>query len=157
MKKLLSIILFGLGLVAGLKHATAATPGATTASTPDLTCRVQAKEVAKQTYNDCMGEAKAAQAEQIRKEYQLKLKNLKAQYQRDLKKTGVASKAATKAATAPTKTAKATKKTVATPVHVVPEDAAIENDGSETVETISIAPPESSDTAAEGFSDESTL
>lgn len=91
MKTFFAILLFAVGLFAGLKHATAA-------QSPDLVCRAQAKEVAKQTYTDCITSAKAAQTEQLRKAYQSKLKALKSQYEADLKKVG-GKKATAKAAT----------------------------------------------------------
>jgi hypothetical protein len=52
-------------------------------STPaaDNQCRIQAKEMAIKTYQNCVSDVKAARIEEIRKEYQDKLDELKKQYE----------------------------------------------------------------------------
>lgn len=52
----------------------------------ELSCRTKAKEVAAQTYNSCVTDARAVQIEKIRKEYQKQLTELKTKYDRELKK-----------------------------------------------------------------------
>lgn len=48
-------------------------------------CRSQAKEMAMQTYQSCLNDARAAQVEQLKKEYQQKLKALKTDYEKQIK------------------------------------------------------------------------
>lgn len=55
-------------------------------STIELMCRNQAKEIAAETYKNCVTENKQQQIEQIRKEYQAKLSDLKNHYDQELKK-----------------------------------------------------------------------
>jgi hypothetical protein len=66
------------------------TLGAATAfaqqSSSELTCRAKAKEIASQAYSGCTSEAKKTQIDQIRKDYQKQLTDLKAKYDRELKK-----------------------------------------------------------------------
>jgi hypothetical protein len=50
----------------------------------DNQCRVQAKEIAIQTYQTCVSETRAAKVEQIRKEYQEKIIELKKQYESEI-------------------------------------------------------------------------
>ena len=57
-------------------------------SSMELTCRAKAKEIAAQTYSGCVTEARNTQIEQIRKDYQKQLADLKAKYDRELKKIG---------------------------------------------------------------------
>src|SRR5688500_10763984 len=52
----------------------------------ELQCKAQAKEVALQTYQSCITENRAAQIDTLRKEYQLKLNELKEHYNKELKK-----------------------------------------------------------------------
>lgn len=52
----------------------------------ELTCRNQAKELAAETYKNCVTEHRQSQVEQIRKEYQQKLSDLKSHYDGELKK-----------------------------------------------------------------------
>lgn len=52
----------------------------------DLMCRAKAKEVAAETYRGCVTEAKTQQIEQIKKDYQEKLKAMKQDYENELKK-----------------------------------------------------------------------
>jgi hypothetical protein len=57
-------------------------------SSAELTCRAKAKEAAAQTYSGCVTEARNTQIDQIRKDYQKQLSDLKAKYDRELKKVG---------------------------------------------------------------------
>lgn len=52
----------------------------------ELSCRSQAKEIAAETYKNCVTEHRQSQVEQIRKEYQNKLAELKSHYDGELKK-----------------------------------------------------------------------
>mgnify|MGYP000874321108 CR=1 FL=1 len=52
----------------------------------ELLCRNQAKEIAAETYKNCVTEQRQGQVEQIRKEYQQKLADLKSHYDGELKK-----------------------------------------------------------------------
>ncbi len=52
----------------------------------ELLCRNQAKEIAAETYKNCVTEQRQSQVEQIRKEYQQKLADLKSHYDGELKK-----------------------------------------------------------------------
>jgi hypothetical protein len=85
-------------------------------SSSDLTCRAKAKEIAAQTYSGCVTETRNTQIDQIRKDYQKQLTDLKAKYDRELKKVGgkantsaAATKAAPAASAATGSTPKATK------------------------------------------------
>lgn len=64
----------------------------------ELTCRNQAKELAAETYKNCVTEHRQSQVEQIRKEYQQKLSDLKSHYDGELKKvsSGKATKSVSK-------------------------------------------------------------
>ncbi len=55
-------------------------------SSADLTCRSQAKEIAVQTYQTCVTTARQQRVDEIRKEYQAKLTDLKSHYDSELKK-----------------------------------------------------------------------
>jgi len=57
-------------------------------SSMELTCRARAKEIAAQTYSSCVTDARNTQIDQIRKDYQKQLTDLKAKYDRELKKIG---------------------------------------------------------------------
>jgi len=57
-------------------------------SSMELTCRTKAKEIAAQTYSSCVTESRNAQIDQIRKDYQKQLTDLKAKYDNELKKVG---------------------------------------------------------------------
>lgn len=57
-------------------------------SSMELTCRAKAKEIAAQTYSGCVTEARNTQIDLIRKDYQRQLADLKAKYDRELKKVG---------------------------------------------------------------------
>lgn len=52
----------------------------------ETSCRIKAKEIAANTYRACVVDQKNSQIEQIKKEYQLKLRALKAHYESELKK-----------------------------------------------------------------------
>lgn len=52
----------------------------------ELMCRNQAKEIASETYKNCVTEHRQSQVEEIRKEYQEKLSELKSHYDVELKK-----------------------------------------------------------------------
>lgn len=53
-------------------------------ASPDNQCRIQAKEIALQTYQNCVTEYRSAKIDQIRREYQEKLAELKNQYETQL-------------------------------------------------------------------------
>ena len=55
-------------------------------SSTEVICRNKAKEIAADTYQTCVTEAKQGQIEQIRKEYQQRLNDLKNHYDKELKK-----------------------------------------------------------------------
>jgi hypothetical protein len=55
-------------------------------SSVELMCRQQAKEIAAETYKNCVTEKKQQQIGQIRNEYQNKLTELKNHYDQELKK-----------------------------------------------------------------------
>jgi hypothetical protein len=55
-------------------------------SSMELSCKSQAKEVAVQTYQTCVTEARQQQIDSVRKEYQSKLSELKDHYNKELKK-----------------------------------------------------------------------
>ncbi|HEY8272315.1 MAG TPA: hypothetical protein VIG33_15595 [Pseudobdellovibrionaceae bacterium] len=82
----------------------------------ELTCRTKAKEIATQTYSGCVTEARNSQIDQIRKDYQKQLTELKAKYDKELKK--VSGKGLTAVTTAATgslpKAAKGVAKTLPT-------------------------------------------
>lgn len=73
-----------------------------TQTSAEVTCRAQAKEIAMQTYSSCITEARNNQVEEIRKNYQKELSDLKTKYDKELKKMNGGSKKASKHATAPT-------------------------------------------------------
>ena len=69
-------------------------------SSAELTCRAQAKEVAVQTYSNCITEARNSQVEQIRSDYQKELAAVKNKYDKELKKlSGAAGKKSAKSKT----------------------------------------------------------
>ncbi|WP_374073388.1 hypothetical protein [Bdellovibrio bacteriovorus] len=70
------------------------TANAFTQTSAELTCRAQAKEIAMQTYSSCITEARNNQVEEIRKNYQKELSDLKAKYDKELKKMNGGKKAA---------------------------------------------------------------
>ena len=57
----------------------------------DLMCRLKAKEVAAEAYRGCLSEARTQQVDQLKKEYQDRLRQMKEEYERELKKVGGAS------------------------------------------------------------------
>lgn len=52
----------------------------------ESSCRIKAKEIAANTYRTCVVDQKNSQIEQIKKEYQAKLRALKVHYEAELKK-----------------------------------------------------------------------
>lgn len=54
-------------------------------SSIELSCRAQAKDVAVQTYQTCVTDARQQRVDEIRKEYQAKLNELKEHYNNELK------------------------------------------------------------------------
>jgi hypothetical protein len=52
----------------------------------ELACRMKAKEIAAETYRGCVTENRKAQIDQVKSEYQAKLKALKDEYDQELKK-----------------------------------------------------------------------
>jgi hypothetical protein len=59
----------------------------------DSECRIQAKESAITTYQSCVKESRTQKIDEIRKEYQSKLNELKSYYDGELKKMSLTSKA----------------------------------------------------------------
>lgn len=55
-------------------------------SSYELMCRNKAKEIAAETYKNCVTEQRQSQIEQIRKDYKEKMADLKNHYDRELKK-----------------------------------------------------------------------
>ncbi len=76
--QLVSVHILGLLMVFGVK--------AFGQTSQELTCKAQAKEVALQTYQGCVTEARKGQMDSIRKEYSAKLTELKEHYNKELKK-----------------------------------------------------------------------
>lgn len=85
---LLSPIVFSGMILVGLSSHAAV-------SSAELTCRAKAKEVAAEAYRTCVTDSKQAQIDNIRKEYQKKLSDLKAHYDKELKKLSGKTAAAT--------------------------------------------------------------
>lgn len=52
----------------------------------ELSCRAKAKEIAAETYRGCMSENRRAQLDQIKADYQARLKAVKDEYAQELKK-----------------------------------------------------------------------
>lgn len=63
-----------------------------TQTSAEVTCRAQAKEAAVQTYSTCITEARNNKVDEIRKNYQKELTDLKAKYDKELKKMGAGQK-----------------------------------------------------------------
>ena len=76
--QLISVHVLGLLMVFGVK--------AFGQTSQELTCKAQAKEVALQTYQGCVTEARKGQMDTLRKEYSAKLSELKEHYNKELKK-----------------------------------------------------------------------
>ncbi|NUN06681.1 MAG: hypothetical protein HUU57_13080 [Bdellovibrio sp.] len=57
-----------------------------TQTSAELTCRAQAKEIAMQTYSSCITQARNSHVEEVRKNYQKELADLKSKYDKELKK-----------------------------------------------------------------------
>ncbi len=83
------IHILGLVLVFGVK--------AFGQTSQELSCKAQAKEIALQTYQGCVTEARKEQIDSLRKEYSAKLGELKEHYNKELKRA--AGKEASKEAT----------------------------------------------------------
>jgi len=60
----------------------------------ELTCRAKAKEIAADTYRDCVNEYKGAEIQRLKKDYQERLRSLKDDYQREVENLGVKTKTA---------------------------------------------------------------
>jgi hypothetical protein len=72
------VFLFLVHVIAGLTaHAE---------SSFELSCRNKAKEIAAETYKNCVTEQRESQLQQIRSEYKDKLSELKSHYDKELKK-----------------------------------------------------------------------
>jgi hypothetical protein len=78
-----SVSLISLYLVAPLAFAQ---NNSSMPASYELTCRAKAKEIAAETYRGCITESKKTHIEQIRNEYQQKLKALKDEYEMEVKK-----------------------------------------------------------------------
>lgn len=96
----------------------------------ELSCRNKAKEIAAETYKNCVTEQRQSQIEQIRKDYKEKLADLKKHYDNELKNMGGAmSSSANKPnlssnkETAPQKTAKSSSKMRASGARSLPKKA----------------------------------
>lgn len=59
----------------------------------EVSCRIKAKELAAETYKNCVTEQKQLQLEQIRNDYKVKLNELKNHYDKELKKLNTKSHA----------------------------------------------------------------
>ena len=75
---LVYVHILGLVLVFGVK--------AFGQSSQELSCKAQAKEIALQTYQGCVTDARKEQMDSLRKEYSAKLSELKEHYNKELKK-----------------------------------------------------------------------
>lgn len=64
----------------------------------EMMCRNKAKEVAAETYKNCVTEVKQSQVQNIRKEYEQKLNALKKHYDEELKKIAKGSQTPSKQA-----------------------------------------------------------
>ena len=73
------------GLLLGLISSLASAQGST-----ELTCRAQAKEVAAQAYSGCITEARNSRVDEIRRNYEKDLMELKTKYDQELKSLGQA-------------------------------------------------------------------
>lgn len=71
-----------LGVFGLASQATATARG----SSVELMCRNKAKEIAAETYKNCVTDVKQTQVKTLRKEYESELKALKSRYEKELKK-----------------------------------------------------------------------
>ena len=85
-------------------------------SSVELTCRAQAKELALQTYSSCVTEARNNRVEEIRKNYQKELAELKSKYDKELKKMGGSASASTTKGVTKALPTKAPRSIEATPI-----------------------------------------
>lgn len=72
-----------------LSSAPSTTPSILTqssASSYELTCRAKAKELAAETYRNCVTENRNAEIERIRKDYHERLRSLKQDYEKDIER-----------------------------------------------------------------------
>lgn len=69
----------------------------------DVMCRIKAKEIAAEAYQGCVTEAKAQQVDQLKKDYQDKLRKMKEEYESELKRLGNNKSNQSSAAATPTK------------------------------------------------------
>jgi hypothetical protein len=76
--KLANLVVFSTLTILSLDFARAE-------GTIEGSCRAQAKEVAVQTYQSCVNQARTQRIQEIRKEYQTKLSDLKSTYDQELK------------------------------------------------------------------------
>lgn len=73
----------------------------------EVSCRAQAKEVATKTYQTCMTENRSAKLEELKKDYQNQIKDLKAKYESEIAKlTGAKAKSNKTAKAKPVKNSK---------------------------------------------------
>jgi len=87
MKSVIFLTVFGIYFFSIISSsATQSLEKASEDSSFELACRHQAKEIATETYKNCVTENRQSQVEDIRKEYQQKLSDLKSHYDGELKK-----------------------------------------------------------------------
>lgn len=75
-------------IVALILGVTRMAVGATEAPEYELICRSKAKEIAAETYRGCVVDARTTQIDQLRKDYQDRLRSMKQDYERQLKQLG---------------------------------------------------------------------
>lgn len=102
-------------------------------SSAEVMCRAQAKESAVQTYSNCITQARNNKVEEIRKNYQKELTQLKAKYDQELKQLGASKKSKKAMTTTPV--------TVPTPVKGIakelPSKAPVESMESLPIQNVS--------------------
>ncbi|MBC7742216.1 MAG: hypothetical protein H7061_08465 [Bdellovibrionaceae bacterium] len=87
-QQLSSLVMFTMLIICGF------TSEARAENSGEMSCRMKAKEIAAETYKNCMTDQRQTQLEQIRKDYKEKLSELKSHYDEKLKKlSGVSGKA----------------------------------------------------------------
>lgn len=72
----------------------------------ELVCRVKAKEVAAEAYRGCVTEARTNQIDQLKKDYQEKLRTMKDEYERELKRLSSGAAALSTGSATPKKSSK---------------------------------------------------
>lgn len=100
-RKILLILIAGFALVMTALTAMAEPPAF------ELQCRQKAKEVAAEAYRGCVTENRKVQIEQLKNDYQQKLKSLKEEYEGEIKKMSGARKSSEISANASTPAASA--------------------------------------------------